>query len=153
MRSNRWAPEILIHHTADTPAQGRFCVEYSLAVALADGEAGIAQYTDERIADPALRKLAERVEVVVDEALAVGRTAFSATVAVETTDGRRLNATVDQARGTPELPLGTDELVAKFRSCSDGTLPADRLDRALELLLALDELPRRERTRQTLVPA
>ncbi len=137
---NRWAPEILIHHTADSPAQGRFCVEYSLAVALADGEAGIAQYTDERVADPALRELAERVGVVVDDALAVDRTAFPATVTVETTDGRRLSVTVDQARGTPELPLGTDELVAKFRSCAAGALPADRLDRTVALLLGLDEL-------------
>jgi 2-methylcitrate dehydratase PrpD len=150
---NRWAPEILIHHTADTPAQGRFCVEYSLAVALADGEAGIAQYTDERIGDPALRELAGRVEVVVDETLAVGRTEFPATVAVETLDGRRLSATVDQARGTPELPLGTDELVTKFRSCATEALPAERLDRTVELLLALDELDDAAVLAATLVPA
>jgi hypothetical protein len=61
--------------------------------------------------------------------------------------------TVDQARGTPELPLGTDELVAKFHSCSAGTLPADRLDRALELLLALDELNDVSALAETLVPA
>jgi 2-methylcitrate dehydratase PrpD len=150
---NRWAPEILIHHTADTPAQGRFCVEYSLAVALADGEAGIAQYTDERVADPALRKLAARVDVVVDAALAVDRTAFPATVTIETTDGRRLSATVDQARGTPELPLGTDELVAKFRSSAAGALPADGLDRTVELLLGLDELHDVGVLGETLVPA
>ena len=150
---NRWAPEILIHHTADTPAQGRFCVEYSLAVALADGEAGIAQYTDERVADPALRELAGRVDVMVDDALAVDRTAFPATVTVETTDGRRLSVTVDQARGTPELPLGTDELVAKFRSSAEGALPTDRLDRTVALLLGLDELHDVGVLPETLVPA
>ena len=83
------APEILIHHTARTPEQGRFCVEYSLAVALTDGHAGVPQYTEERIADPAVQDLSSRVEVYIDEVLGEGEGAETALsksyVTIETT--------------------------------------------------------------------
>jgi 2-methylcitrate dehydratase PrpD len=135
---NRWAPEILIHHVASTPAEGRFCVEYSLAVALTDGEAGLLQYTDERIADQAVHELARRVAVVVDESLTVDRTAFPATITIETRDGRRLEAHVERARGTPESPLPAASLAEKFRACAAGTLPGERAERVLSAILGLD---------------
>ena len=137
---NRWAPEILIHHVATTPAEGRFCVEYSLAVALTDGAAGPRQYTDERIADAGVQELAGRVAVLIDDDLTVGRTSFPAELTIETTDGRTLTAHVEEARGTPSLPLGTDEIVAKFRTCAEMALPAECAEQVLGRLLGLDEL-------------
>ena len=135
---NSWAPEILIHHAADTPAEGRFCVEYSLAVALVDGEAGFHQYTEERVADPAVRSLMQRVEVYVDDALAVDKTTFPATVTIQTVDGRELSRVVDVARGTPEVPLATEELVQKFRACASTKLSPTEVDSVLEALLGLE---------------
>src|SRR4051812_43605003 len=64
---NRWAPDILIHHSASTASQGRFCVEYSVAVALVEGDAGVVQYGDDRLADAEVQDLSSRVAVVVDE--------------------------------------------------------------------------------------
>ena len=49
-----------------TGLQGKFSIYHVLAVALADGAALLDQFTDERVADPALAGLRERVHVHTD---------------------------------------------------------------------------------------
>jgi 2-methylcitrate dehydratase PrpD len=133
------APEILIHHVATTPEQGRFCVEYSLAVALTDGHAGVPQYTEERIADPAVQDLSSRIEVYADPALAEGEgsaTALSnSAVSIETTDGATYKHRVQ-----PHRPMSWDELERKFRSSAAIALDPDGVDGAFDLARRLSEL-------------
>lgn len=133
------APEILIHHTAATPEQGRFCVEYSLAVALTDGHAGVPQYTEERLADPAVQELSRRVEVYVDESLGYNESAATALsnsiVTIETTGGETL-----VRRMTPHQPMSWEEIERKFRSTAAIGLGADRVDSTLEMARSLPEL-------------
>jgi 2-methylcitrate dehydratase PrpD len=133
------APEILIHHVANTPEQGRFCVEYSLAVALADGHAGVPQYTEERLADPAVQDLSRRVEVYVDESLAFNEGAATAisnsVVTIETTDGETL-----VHRVPPHRPMSWEELERKFRSSAAIGLDAQDVETAYATARSLPEL-------------
>jgi 2-methylcitrate dehydratase PrpD len=133
------APEILIHHVANSPEQGRFCVEYSLAAALTDGDAGVAQYTEERIADPALQELSSRVEVFVDEALGAGEGAATAIsnsiVTIETVGGETF-----ERRVTPHRPMSWAELERKFRNSASVVLGEDGAASALSIARALPEL-------------
>lgn len=126
------APEILIHHTASTPEQGRFCVEYSLAVAIADGDAGVPQYAEERLEDPVVQDLSRRIDVYVDEALAMNEGAATAlsnsVVTVETVDGDVL-----EHRVQPHRPMSWAEIERKFRSNASVVLDADSTEHALEL--------------------
>src|ERR1700686_4150569 len=49
--------------------QSKFSTRHSAAVALVDGAAGIAQYSDARAADPVLAALRRKVDAVADETL------------------------------------------------------------------------------------
>jgi 2-methylcitrate dehydratase PrpD len=138
--TNRWAPDILIHHSASTASQGRFCVEYSLAVALADGDAGVLQYGDDRIADPQVQDLSSRVEVVVDDGLAVGYSTFPAAVTIETTSGDRHSLQVDVARGNRSTPFTAEELDRKFLGCASLRLEPGQAEQALALARGIREL-------------
>jgi 2-methylcitrate dehydratase PrpD len=133
------APEILIHHTAATPEQGRFSVEYSLAVAIADGDAGVPQYEDARLADPVVQDLSRRVDVFVDESLATSEGAATAlsnsVVTVETVDGRVL-----EHRVPPHRPMSWAEIERKFRSNASVVLDREAAERALELARSLPAL-------------
>ncbi|HEY4412506.1 MAG TPA: MmgE/PrpD family protein [Gaiellaceae bacterium] len=136
------APEILIHHTASTPEQGRFCVEWSLAVAIADGDAGIPQYTEARLEDPIVQDLSRKVDVFVDEALALNEGAATAisnsVVTVETTDGD-----VFEHRVPPHRPMSWAELERKFRSSASLVLDDAAAENALQLargLAGLDDV-------------
>ena len=133
------APEILIHHTASSPEQGRFCVEYSLAVALADGHAGVPQYTEERLADAAVQDLSRRIEVYVDESLAFNEGAATAIsnsiVTIETTDGETL-----VHRVPPHRPMSWEEIERKFRSSAAIGLGAQDVETAYATARSLPEL-------------
>ncbi len=136
------APEILIHHTASTSEQGRFCVEWSLAVAIADGDAGIPQYTEERLEDPIVQDLSRRVDVYVDEELAMNEGAATAisnsVVTIETTAGD-----VFVHRVPPHRPMSWVELERKFRSSASLVIDEAAAEHALQLahgLAGLDDI-------------
>jgi 2-methylcitrate dehydratase PrpD len=137
---NRWAPEILIHHSADSAAKGRFCMEYSLAVALVDGDAGVLQYTDERLTDEEVQSLSARVTVSVDEELPVGYATFPAIVTLETTAGAEHTLRCDLARGNMSTAFSTDELDKKFVACASLQLDAAQAADALAAARGILEL-------------
>lgn len=133
------SPEIVIHHVANSPEQGRFSIEYSLAVALTDGDAGVPQYLEERIADPAVQELSRRVDVHVDETLGADEPDESAisntVVTIETADGAVL-----ERRVKPHRPMTWDEVERKFRSCASLAFAPDAAERAFAAAAALPEL-------------
>lgn len=120
--------------------QAQFSIGFSVAVALLDGNALIFQYTDERLADPAVRSLMQRIRVSADPALDEGYPQRrAARVEIQLRDGRRMSHAVDNARGEPEWPLSADEIRTKFM-----TLAAPRLGEhaaaLADAVLALDRL-------------
>jgi 2-methylcitrate dehydratase PrpD len=50
--TNRQMLNTLIHHDPKTGLEGKFSMEYSMAVLLVDGRAGLAQYTDAAVNRP-----------------------------------------------------------------------------------------------------
>lgn len=115
---------------------------YCAAVVLHDRECWLEQFEPERLRDPAVGKFAaEQIRVSVDESVP----STGAVVAAELTDGRRLALRRDVPKGDADDPLTTDEVVAKFRRAAQGVIPEGDAERILELLLAIDQLPRLDR--------
>jgi 2-methylcitrate dehydratase PrpD len=48
---------------------------------------------------------------------------------------------IDTPRGDPRNPLTWEQLAAKFSDCAGLVLPADKVERALEAVERLQELP------------
>src|SRR5262249_35445774 len=78
--------------------------------ALADGAALPDQFTDDRVADPALVTLRDRVHVHTDDA----QQKDSARVVVTLRDGRTLERHVAHNLGTPDNPMSDEQLEEKF---------------------------------------
>jgi 2-methylcitrate dehydratase PrpD len=85
--------------------------QHSVAVALVRGRAGLAEFSDESAADPALRALGAKVHFVDDDGYAVD----AARVTVRMRGGPSLTRTVDHARGGLARPLSDAELERKLR--------------------------------------
>ncbi|HEX3884001.1 MAG TPA: MmgE/PrpD family protein [Stellaceae bacterium] len=96
----------VIHNGRDA----KVSLQHSVAVAFLSGAAGLAEYEDERVADPAVRALAARVEAIADDTVPVE----SAYVTVETAAGT-LEHHIRHGRGTPGRPMSDAELDAKVR--------------------------------------
>ncbi len=111
---------------------------YSAAVVLHDRECWLDQFDADRVADPALHEFAtRRIDVVADPDVPLS----GATIDVEMLDGGRATAVRDVPKGDADDPLGTGDVSGKFRRAAAGIIPDDRIEEALERLLAVEESP------------
>ncbi len=115
--------ELIVHRLWEplaekqSPVNGyaaKFSVPYCLAAAFHDHAAGLEQFTDERVADPALRALAAKVRYVVDphDDYPVN---YRGHLRVRFRDGRVAEYGQPHFRGGVREPLGREEIAAKFR--------------------------------------
>ena len=116
---------------------------YLIAAAFLDGDIGPAQFTQDRIADPAIHDLIARVRVHNDPDLTRRQDNGFITARLEavTTGGERIAVEIDSPKGHFRNPLTDAELEAKFRRFGDGLLPAPSQDAALQELWRLDQAP------------
>jgi 2-methylcitrate dehydratase PrpD len=114
--------------------EAKFSVYFTTAVAAATAELSLRSF--DRLGDPQLLALAERVEFVLDPALDV----VAGRVAVTTRDGRSAERSVVSVYGTPERPLSDADLRAKFDQCASFAAAAADWDRVADTILALDTL-------------
>ncbi|MGD9617646.1 MAG: MmgE/PrpD family protein [Alphaproteobacteria bacterium] len=94
-----------------TGRDAKVSLQHSVAVSFLFGAAGLAQYEDDCVADPAVRTLRSRVVFEEDPAMPVE----SATVTLHLADGTAHSEHVRHGRGTPGRPMSDAELDAKLR--------------------------------------
>jgi 2-methylcitrate dehydratase PrpD len=100
---------VLIYKDPGTGLQAKFSLEYCVAAALTLGRLGIAQFTDDAVLNPEVRKTMQKLSVTGDEdieklardknLIAPGR------VKVSLDDGRQFSLMIEEARGGPGDPL------------------------------------------------
>ena len=99
-----------------------------------DGAAGVAQYCDARVNDPAVQAL--RAKVAVHANAAIGKE--QARVRVRLAGGAVHEMFVKHARGSSGRPLDDAELESKFRALAAGTLAPPQLGTVLQKCQSLD---------------
>jgi 2-methylcitrate dehydratase PrpD len=117
--------------------EGKFSVYHSAAVAIIDGAAGEAQYSDARVRDPAVVALRQRVRAKVDRALHED----AARVRITLRDGRVLDRYVEHAIGSLARPMTDAGLEEKFRGLVVPILGDAATARLLRALWALADAP------------
>lgn len=132
---------LVIAHPPGSGSEARFNLEHCVAVALVDGEVGMAQFTEARVRDPAVRRLAGRVRVEDRRAPAGSGPdlRWPCEVRVAYSSGATAVAAVDAPAGRSfgEL-LPESELRAKFTDCA-GWAGLSRSEVAA-LAVAVDDL-------------
>jgi 2-methylcitrate dehydratase PrpD len=105
----------------------QFSMPFGAAVALVRGSAAPADHDEAAVADPAIRRVMERVHCHRDERLDAQYPAkWPASVEIELRDGTVVSEYVEFPKGDPENPLSRDELVAKLDSLAPGVAAAVR---------------------------
>jgi 2-methylcitrate dehydratase PrpD len=111
--------------------QGKFSVYHGAAVGLVRGKAGIREYTDEAVNDPAVKRVRELATAVGDPSI----TEDQAHIEVELASGERITEFVEQSLGNVHRPLTDAQLEEKFRDQAHGNV-----DEAIRLCWRIDEL-------------
>jgi 2-methylcitrate dehydratase PrpD len=107
----------LIDHVPGTGLEGKFSLEYTVAVALLHGDVGLDDFTDDAVHRPAVRTLMHRVRG--EEAPAVAEMP-GAEVRVTAGAGPSVTARADVARGDASNPLSPEETEDKFAGALAG---------------------------------
>jgi 2-methylcitrate dehydratase PrpD len=125
-----------------TPYLAKFSLPFCLATALVAGRAALEDFTAQRLADPGLARLMERIVLVSDPALSAAYPrAWGARVQVLTADGEALHGAVDHPKGDPENPLSQDEVIRKFMGLAGRRLPAPAARELASRCLELENCP------------
>ncbi len=129
---------------ARTIHQSKFSMGFVLALIALRGHAGISDFSDDALRDPALRAFAARVAMIRDpEVDAAYPARWIGLVDVETSDGRTLTARVDTPKGDPGNSLTRAELEDKARRLAayrDAAPPAE-IDRLIARVWSLRDQP------------
>jgi 2-methylcitrate dehydratase PrpD len=114
-----------------SPFEGRFSTPYTVASAMVHGSVRLDSVTPERLSDPAVHALMQRVKMEIDprcEADFPSRR--SALVSMLLKDGRTVQHYQPTRKGDPDMPLSDLELTEKYYELTTpvvGKEPADRL--------------------------
>jgi 2-methylcitrate dehydratase PrpD len=117
--------------------ESKWSIYHSAAVALCQGAAGEAQYTDARVHDTEISRVRDCVIAEAD----AGVRDDEAHVAVTLTDGRRLAAHVAHALGSVDNPMSDRQLEAKFHELAHDTLDDRARDSLLRACWSVEALP------------
>ena len=133
LRVHPWVLSITSVVEPSSGLQSKFSWRHSAAVALADGAAGIAQYSDARTADPAVAALRCKVRAVPDDTLRSDEAH-----AVVIANGARHEVHVAHASGTAANPMSDAGIEAKFLANAIPVIGEKRARRACELVWSFD---------------
>jgi len=114
---------------------------YCVAVALVDGEVTLESFSPERLSDPKLRELMQKIQVSRNaELTARYPEAMPNEIRIELSSGKILERKVSHARGHPKNPMTDAQVEAKFRRLAGPLLPKERIEEILEALWKLEEI-------------
>ncbi|MCP3902025.1 MAG: MmgE/PrpD family protein [Planctomycetes bacterium] len=112
---------------------------YSLAVGLVDGMVTPLQFKQERIDDPGLIPVMDKIKVVPnDEFEALFPKFQPSRVTITLADGRSFDARVDVPKGDPRDPMTEEEIAVKFDALGGEVVGADTCGTLRELIMNME---------------
>jgi len=134
-------PKVMIHHQPRSGLEGKFSLEYCMAIALLDRAVGLAQFGDEKVQNAKAREMVERVKYhhppeYPEDIHRIPRDK----VAIRLKNGREYSAEVEHSKGDPWNPLGQEELASKYRDCARLALSPQEIERSLNLVSRLEDI-------------
>jgi 2-methylcitrate dehydratase PrpD len=117
-------------------------LQYLMAVALIDGAVSFdASHSFDRMKDPQVLAVKQRVQLVGDRSLMDPAAPRSANVEVRLRDGRTVSHFTRFAPGTKENPIDTEAVAAKARSLIAPVLGDERCEAVIRRINTLETLP------------
>jgi 2-methylcitrate dehydratase PrpD len=128
--------------TVDNAAMPDVNIQHLLAMLLIDGRLSFAAIHDEdRMRDPAILGLRQKMTVIPSEELMHARPRRQAIVAIKTRDGRSLSQRSIAVRGTADNPMTQAEVEAKALELIGSALGARRANAIVRIMRNLEAVP------------
>lgn len=131
----------LIYESPKTALEGKFSIQFPLALALTERRVTLQEFTDEKIKDPKIIALMQKVKSIPKpELCAECVDVRPAIVKIELKDGRKLVRRCDYPPGTSRNPISNEELFEKYRGCARLVLSEKQIQESIELIMNLEKI-------------
>lgn len=118
-----------------TGGQSQVSVQHAVAAAIVAGRAGIEQFSDACVNDPAVAALRAKVEVKGDAGLAT----TAAAVKIATADGKVHERSRHAARGSDANPMSDRDLEDKLRAAAGSWSPGHDVAELIDAIWSVDD--------------
>ena len=131
-----YASTVMLYEEPESDLKGKFSAKYNMAAALVDGEVGIDTFTNDKIAEPAVQDMMERVSLRVQSKWELGGSTVSKGVPIRITlnDGRVFEHETPRGEilGSQVNPWGMENIASKFRENVGRVLSEERIEDAVQ---------------------
>ena len=119
----------------------KFSIPYAVAASLIHETTDVTAFYPEKLNDPRVRELAQKVHVMVDPDMSLRRYDYpAARVTVRLESGREITDSVTAHRGDTHNPAPREELVDKFRFLTKDTLGDEMVGRVVDIVGRIETL-------------
>jgi len=128
---------------------------YCIGTYLIEGDVAAEHFTEDKVADPQRMRYGELVEVHHDAEITARGSKYRHMVRVELElkDGKRMERTVESARGSEYKFASEADIVEKFEKLASKALPRPQVEQLRDAMLGLDKLEDATRIAQLLAKA
>jgi 2-methylcitrate dehydratase len=114
---------------------------YVIAAALVDRQVTPAQFTMEKIMNPAIRAQLKKIEVVADPEIEKVFPALQRVIVnITSKDGQTFTRQLDYPKGDPRNPLTDTEIEGKFAALAEGVLSKSAQQKLKDAIWSLDKI-------------
>lgn len=112
--------QALLRHDPKTGLEGKFSMEFCLAILVLERKAGLPQFTDAVVNRPDVRAMIGKVKYYIDpQAEAAGFDKMTSLLKVTLAGGRVITGQATFGKGSPADPMSYAEVADKFRGCAE----------------------------------
>ena len=129
------APSIINRRHPKKGIEGKFSYHNTMSCMLVDGNAYPQQFCDEKVNDPLIISLRDRITVTEDETLRKR----SARVTIKLKDGKEYSTVTEFALGTPGNPMSDEQVEDKYRALAGGILPQKDVDAVAQQVWGIEK--------------
>jgi 2-methylcitrate dehydratase PrpD len=133
-------PKMLIHSRPKTGLEGKFSLEFCIALALQERKVSVRQFKDSKVKEPGIQELMGKVKKeVTEEAGKEGTEYPAAIIKVHMKNGERYAYKSDKRKGSPSSPLSADETRDKFMECAQMNYSIHRSQRLFDRVMNMEK--------------
>jgi 2-methylcitrate dehydratase len=137
---NPMLPEVIQYPEPRNGEEAYFSLPHGLAAALLEEKISPASFSDQRVGEKAFREMRKRVKTLVHEDWGWATAGWNPIVTVILKSGRRLVKELAYAKGQPPDLLPVEEVIQKYKICTEKVLATEKIEQSIRLTLELEGL-------------
>jgi 2-methylcitrate dehydratase PrpD len=132
--------QTLLYHDPHTGLEGKFSMEFCMAILLLERKAGLPQFEDAVVNSLQAQAMIKKVRFHVDpEAQAAGNDKMMSIIKITLKSGQVITGRSSFGKGSPANPMSYDEVADKFRGSAEfAHWPQAKVERIIEFVRTLE---------------